>query len=721
MPDFPALLCRVALRLAAETGKFNEPPPSGILRLIVRIFAEKFAGFRLPFTPKTPFAHNRRRLKMNTLTVALLAAVVIAALSGCANENPDLVNPPPGLDSIYVRFVNFASDGAPRSLSLESSASTSTVGFGQTSAVIQSPADSARLVVMNGQTAELTTPTRFRFTRSSFLTVIAVPSGGSVPRPFDTIIALNTLAASSVATTEASVRICNVSPDSNVTYSIKLGCQNGTEIARDAGFRSASGYREIPSGQTGITLLRNPAAATEPEVVGLFSMNFAARKSYTFFVFANSSGSPGLLALDDRSGGADALQPLLPVAERTAEMQAYNFSRRELTALKISGGAGETIAAGLAPLGVGEVRLVSACGSLTTDRTVALTAAGDTAGTGFFTLEVLRKYAVFWFDVPASVNFAPVIVRKTAVSKPDSAVITVVNGAFSQGAATVSLGARTNAEQPLGYSSGEILCSRLPSGGYAAPVAIPAGELPVTAFSTSLPARLLLAAPATVLPGKQYYLVLRDNAAAIGGIEAALIEETEANTQAGILAPGGFVQIVNAAAGDNLTVGFDRILANARVPYTGAVATILPVGQRSVAAGGTNATVQAAGDSSMMIIAAGQAANLDVFQINTPAGASRPGQLRRRYINAAGDVAGMSVAFNSATDTNYIAQNIAYRASFDEPPLNYERKISVYFLESATKRPLDSMQNVLLPSGKNYSLILTGSAGKYRIVTQQEF
>lgn len=662
---------------------------------------------------------------MKRLSIPLLICTALAILAGCASENPDLVNPPPGLDSIYVRFINFSSDRTPRALSLENLISTATVGFGQSSAIIQSPEDSARIIINNGQTAELTTPTRFRFTRSSFLTVVAVPSGSNAPvsRPFDTIIVLNTLAApSSSVENESSVRLCNVSPDTNVTYSLKLGCQNGTEIARDGGFRTMGAYTEIPNGQTGITLLRNVIGTTQPTIVGLFTMTFEPRKSYTFFVFDNSPGNPGLLVLDDRGMGSDALKPMLPIAERTAEIQVLNFSRRDLTALKISNGASETIVAGLPQLGISGVKQVAACGSLTTDQTLALTTTGDTAGRGYFSLEVLRKYNVFWFDKPASTDFAPVIVRKTTDPKPDSATITVINGAFSQGAVTVSLGARTNSKQPFGYTSGEILCSRLAAGEYSAPIFIPAGELPITVFSTSLPARMLLAAPAIAQPGKQYYLVLRDNAAAAGGIEAALVEETDANTQAAILAPGGFVQVLNAASGaDNLTVGFDRILSNARVPFIGAVATILPVGTRTLTAGAANSTLQVTSDSSTLVIAAGQATSPDIFHVNGVAGAGIPGRLRRRYINAASDIAGMSVVFDSAKATTPLAENIAYRSVFDEEPLNYERRISVYFLETATKRPLDSIQNVLLSLGRNYSLVLTGSAGKYHVVVQQEF
>lgn len=659
---------------------------------------------------------------MKHIGIPLLIVTFMAVFAGCANENPDLVNPPPGLDSIYVRFINFAADHAPRSLSLEGKVSTTAIGFGQTSAIIESPEDSARLIVKNGQIAELTTPTRFRFTRSSFQTVVAVPSGSNVPvsRPFDTIIVLNTLAAPlSANVTDASVRICNVSPDTAHTYSIKLGCQNGTEMARDGGFRSISAYRDIPSGQTGITLMRNSISDAEPEVIGLFAVTFAPRSSYTFFVYDESPGKCGLLMLDDRKGGAEALHALPPIGARVAEIQTYNFSRRKLTALKISSGSSEIIADALPPLGIGESKQVSACGSLTADQIIALTNSGDTAGRGYLSVEVLRKYAAFWFDIPASTGFAPVIVGKTNVASNDSAIITVVNGAFSQSSITVSLGARTNAARQSGYSSGEILCSRLGAGTASYSVMISPGELPITAFSTSLPAQMLSAITAQVQAGKQYYLVLRDNAAVTGGIEASLVESTTANTQAEMLERGEFMQTLNATDKD-IVVGCDRILSGARIPQAGAIATILPVGIRTLTAGGAVANILAVSDSNILAVVAGQGQNTDIFTISSPVGASRPGFLRRRYVNAAADIAGMTVVFDSIAAPPLI-ENIAYRSSFDEPSINYERRISVYFLESATKRPLDSMQNTLMPLGRNYSLILTGNAGKYRVVMQQEF
>ncbi len=653
----------------------------------------------------------------------VVIVATIMGFSGCANENPNLVNPPPGLDSIYIRFINFSSDQIPRSLSLENIISTSTVGFGQTSSIIQAPADSMRIIVHNGQHIELSTQTRMRFTRSSFLSIVAVPSDNNalVSRPFDTIIVLNTLAAPlSSDVTTSGVRICNVSKDTNATYSIKLGCQNGEEIARDGGFRSISAYRDIPSGNASMTLVRNKFSTGESEVLGLYSMKLEARKSYTFFVFDDANGGNGLLVLDDRGMGDDALRSLLPITDRTAEIQTYNFTRRDIALQKISNGTGEYLASSLDPLGISLVKQVSACGSLVADQVIALTAAGDTAGRGYFSLEALRKYSVFWFDIPSSDKMTPIILSQKSEVMGDSAMITVINGAFSQNSITVSLGARTNAARQSGYSSGEILCSRLSSGSASTPVAIKSGELPLTVFSTSLPAQLLLSMPAEVQSGKSYYLVLRDNAAALGGIEASLVEDLQVNTSASIMPVGEFVQTINATA-NSVAFGYDRVLAGALLPQSGAIATILPVGQRTLTIGGVNTNIQTGKDSNAMVFLAGQPQLPDVFIISSPVGACRMGFMRRRYINASSDIAEMTVVFDSASATNVVAEKVAYRASFDEPSLNFERKISIYFIESATKRPLDSMQNVTFPLGRNYSLILTGNAGKYRVITQQEF
>ena len=98
---------------------------------------------------------------MKKLCSLLLCSILAsAAWFGCASENPNLVNPPSGLDSIYVRLVNFTNDNQLRSLSLAGVVQTAPVAPLATSATISSPSDSAIITILLNGTEEYRPQTR---------------------------------------------------------------------------------------------------------------------------------------------------------------------------------------------------------------------------------------------------------------------------------------------------------------------------------------------------------------------------------------------------------------------------------------------------------------------------------------------------------------------------------------------------------------------------------
>lgn len=657
---------------------------------------------------------------MKTILSALIFSALAASLwLGCASENPNLVNPPSGLDSIYVRLINFTNDGQSRSLSLAGTVVTRPVVPSASSETLTSPSDSAIITILVNGTEEYRPKTRLRFSRTSFQTIVALPSSVTAPvkRAVDTLIALYSSYHPENNNENATVRMMNCISDSVSRYSLRLGCANGTEIAFDNGYRSQSSQQELPPGQVGITLVRRGADSVQ--ALDLFECTISPRGAYTFFVHAGTlSGKPTLYLLDERDNSPAALKELLPIPERTASIRTVNLSKSSVDVERLTGQSFQSITKNLSAGSVTDYTVITACESFSLDSFAVTPSGSAITAVAETSLEALKRYTLLALDnsTPKPAIIVPQFT--TAPVAAGKALVRVVNAMPRQTSITVSLGAYTDPTQTTGFSSGTILATRLSDGTYSEQTAITAGELPITVFTSASPAGLLFSTVALLESQKKYLLVLwMDNQVT----RCALIEESQASGTAQLLEHGAFVEIVHAnSAQEKIVCGLNRVVSNASLFYGNSLATVLPAGSHTLtSSGGVSLTISASSDSSVLALITGSS-NSDVLLFSTPKGNVKSGQSVQRYINACREMPEVFVTRDSLNGLPIFSTSIPYRSKADTL-INYERRTTLVFSNPATKEELYRVENVSLPLGKNYSIIFVGSNKKYNAIIQQEF
>jgi hypothetical protein len=655
---------------------------------------------------------------MKKLCSLLLCSILAsAAWFGCASENPNLVNPPSGLDSIYVRLVNFTNDNQLRSLSLAGVVQTAPVAPLATSATISSPSDSAIITILLNGTEEYRPQTRLRFTRTSFQSIVALPSSTFAPnrRALDTLIALYSPYHNENNTDNASIRMMNCIADSGNRYSLRLGCANGSEIAFDNGYRSQSSIQELPPGQVGITLVERSNDSTK--ALDLFECTLSPSGAYTFFVLKSPTNKPILYLLDERDNTAAAMRELVPIPERTASIRTVNLSKSAIDAERITGQTFQTISTNQTAGTITDYIPVAACESFSVDTFAVAPSGSAIVAIAETTLEALKRYTLLAFD-NSTPKPAMIIPQFTTAPVPDGkALVKVVNAMPRETSVTVSLGAYTNPAQATGFSSGTILASRLGDGTYSEQTAVSVGELPITVFTAGSPARLLFSTVAPIEAQKKYLLVLwMDNQVT----KCALIEENQTGGTAQILNHGAFAEIVHAhGAKEKIVCGFDRVITNAALFYGNSLATVLPPGNRTLNSDGLTLPFTASSDSTVLALITGNDVN-DILMFSSPAGNVKLGQSIQRYINACKDMPEVFVTRDSLNGLPIFSTSIPYRSKADTL-INYERRTTLVFSNPATKEELYRVENVSLPLGKNYSIIFVGTNKKYNAIIQQEF
>jgi len=640
---------------------------------------------------------------------------ICALWLGCAGENPNLVNPPAGLDSVYIRFINFAPDGKSRILSLDKTIETSLVLQNSSSAIINSPSDSAITSIINNGIEEYKPIQKLRYSRSSFQTLIALPSisSASNQRPVDTLIALYT--PYSYSSTNATVRMMNCNSDVSTKYSLRLGCPNGTEIAFDNGFRTQSSPQELPGGRIGITLVERYSDSSS--AVDLFECTLEDKGSYTFFVVNYGTNKPSLFLLNERTKESNALAQLTPIPQRTASIRTVNLSKTSIDIDRIANNSTQSIVKGISSGLISDYIPITACGSFAADSFSVNYSGSSTPSIISASLEALKSYTLLAFDDSHPLTTLLIPEQQKPVSA-GTASIRVVNALYSEVPITASLGAMTDTKQINGFTSGTILSSNLTIGTFSPPVSMAEGEIPITVFSATSPARLLFGTVAQIIPGNKYLLVITSGANDL--TTAYLIKENQTSGNADILPKGSFAQLVHAVgAAEIISCSFDRVLSNAKLYYSNSISTILPIGDRTLSISGIGSiqTVLSS-DSSLLVIVTGMNVS-DVLLYNARIGTILPTTSRRRFINACKDIQSVKITQDSLNGS-VISPELQYRNSL-ELQVSFEQRITLVFSNPITKEIYSRIENVSFPLGKNYSIIFIGSQGKYSAIIEQEF
>lgn len=653
---------------------------------------------------------------------SLMLILFMSVLLSCATENELLVNPPPRYETVKMRFYNLSSDGLARTLSIESSGSISNIASGAVSAQLQPSADSVLLEVLNGSTSEYKTDIRFKFGRNVSYTFIGLPTPNNAPnyRPLDTLIAFGTSISISQNQNEAYIKMFNANPDSTVSYSMNLGCPNGTSLASYLYYRKVSLMQVVRSGEVPLSIIKK--RGDQDSLVGLFAFNFAQRGQYTIIIKSNSIGAEEILLLDDLNGSTNPLSAPTMINERFSEVRTLNFSSEPISLNKVPG---DEITNGLIPYFAEKYTKISACESLYKD-TLEVHIGSDLSAKTNTSFAVLEKYTVAVFD-SAQKKGAKIIIAdpvSLTVDQGNKAVIRVINGNYLQNGISVSIGARAvpNAkgeDAERGFRAGDPLASRQLFGTISGATLVEPGILPIAVFTSTEPAKLITTARLNIEAGKQYLLVMYSKES--GEQLVSLIEDSKENSLIENEPAGVFVQAIHGTAGkDFVSVNFPGLFSNAKLNYTGSLATIVEAGTTQVQIDGITHTINATPQDRVLLISSGTKDEQEIFDITSPPLLSGSNHYIRRYINASKDTPKLNVKSN---DSLVIMGDIPYKTRSSFEKMYQEKKFSLYFENAESGEDLVRIDDLLLTYLKTFSIIFVGNKnlGGYSVIIQQEY
>jgi hypothetical protein len=653
-------------------------------------------------------------------TLALWGSLVLVleAVTSCTlTENPALVTAGFGADSIRIQFINLAFDAQPRTLTIESGATTTLTPFATASNTIVATNDSARMSTARsaGGASDYQSIARMRFARNSFQTVIALPTAnrvGMFGRDVDTLITFNSptqLVRNNNFT--AQVRLVNAMPDSTVSYSIRLGCPNGTQFIAPALYRQASLPADMPAGNIVVAVMKHTSAGVQTLEVD--SASIEPYRSYALIIYRAPSGRERTMLFDER-GREQALRPIAQIAQPFTLLRAVNISSRTVS---IARGT-TTITTNLAPNSIAPIQSLTACATIGAD-TLTVRGAGFTS-TQFAALAPLQRSTIIAIDSVQSVSsvIVPPLPATIAFAGVSSAIVRIVN-AMQSATVDVALAGRMTQS---GFSSGTTLQSNTAFQSISDPIIVEAGHAPFVVFTSAQPAQLLYAGAGTFRAGKQYIVVVSGDTA----VRSFTMIDEDAQVQSLIpINRGNLMQIVNgieptavpSSVQFSINNSSGTLLQNAPLLYGNSLATVVPIGITNIVAGNAAQTlsVTATSTDQLLVIASGQstAPDLQPYTVNTSVLRSFvTSAMWNRYINSARDVGTLMVSADSvggAAVTGIQADFPArYRFGTNWRFDTRDRRRTLVFWEQESRRIVKRVENARLQTGRNYSVILIG-------------
>ncbi len=638
-----------------------------------------------------------------TLNVKFLLILLAVLFVSCAEEDPNLVNPPSPSETVRIRFFNYAADFETRRLGMDQAQSPETAWKMLSEAIIPPAKDSILLsTILNGE-IEYTDSTKLKIWRDARYIVFALPKPNS-NKPVDTLVVSITPFAPLRDTNNCYISLINIHNEDEVKYSVVVGCPNGNAAFPAVGYLDKSVEREVPSGNYPVSIIKIDASGNR-QSLGLFDLNLDRRGDYLFVIMGDTPEDIKLI--NRRNDGPGAITQIELIDASVAKMRTINFSSAVISAKKTPD---DLFLTSLASYSISDYRDVSACTSDFLD-SIVITANGQYASSANIALVVNSKYSLFVFDEDgnaAAKSF--VLPNLEKLEYPENhAAVRVINMAKDLEAFSMSLGARDDMASIRGYRAGEQLSTNLEYGKVSGQTFVLAGRAPISIFSATSPQRLLNSFIGNFEAGKDYVIVVTsDN----DKTKISIIEEEQINEQIVNLPEGEYAQFAMFTANrDSTNISVDNVLTNAKLYYSTSFATVLPIGTVNVRTDGKTLTFNTEPDYRDLIIVAGNEAEPEFVHIHTRKMAYNSGLFNRRFINAAKDVPQVTIYDNDVTqDTNIrpVVVDLPYGETSDPQSVFLERKFSYFFFDKSGGELLLQVNDISMSFGKNYSIIFGG-------------
>lgn len=642
-------------------------------------------------------------------TAFVVAVVTMLFATGCRDENPDLIDPPYGEDSVVVRFYNGVFDNVARTLEFEGYEITN-VPAGAISANMQVGIDSSLVTISNAQDIEYQTLRRVRMPRSSSLLFYGLDTNGI--EGVDTLV--YTLASPvSESFPEPLITFVNANPVAEREYSVRLGCPNGSVIASDIAYLQQTFPVEIDTGLHTISVMERYPSMPQ-QIVGYYEFVVREGDRLTLLAKTNGLGEPEFELVDMFSRESSPLRTLTQVEETFARIRIVNMTA---SSIDVRRNDSELIVSDLTPQTATNFTDLVVCNSLATDiiaaNPIGISEGGQTARS----LQVSESYSVFVGDSSQG-DAATVVIAEPFSATPDanSVAIRTISLLPPDMKVNVSLGMRTDVLDQT--SSGTGLASNLGGGEATKTVVVPAGPLPITVISEGNPERLVNAVYVQPTPGHSYSLLLFMSD---GEPRVALFDE-QFNAQPELLTQGVFVQLIDArvsASPTNFTLG--STIRNAAFADGGSSATVLPEGEHEFIADLTIETVPAVVGKRLMLIATGSQNDPHIVTQSYSPLLAENNEYKYRFIHAAYGAPTLTVALDSRADI--ATSDLSYGALSGASTGVIERSYSLLYFDNANVQedPIYQADNIAFVRGSASTIIFGGTAEQYILVIQQEF
>ncbi|KXK32514.1 MAG: hypothetical protein OKBPIBMD_00002 [Chlorobi bacterium] len=652
---------------------------------------------------------------------ALLAAVLAVVLTGCMQEDPNILNPPAGASESVVRLLNLVPDGKPRKLVMEQGYQTASTLPGSVSAAVTAPTDSGYIEIVSDAGTEYKSQHRIRFVRNSTYDVLVLSKANGNPG-FDTVIVSN---ANKVLTTvpTSQLRVINAFPDSNAVADVRLGCLNGVPISsQPLPYRGVSLYREVAPGTVVISAQTMRAGTLSS--MGTFEVKLDERTPYSLILYqTEAGGEPQLMLINEDDHTATPTRNVQPVTERSAFVRLCNLTG-QLASAELSQ-LGAPVAANIPAHTIAPYISVPSCVHTNAD-VITLTLANGLSDTDSTAIEIQKNYTLIAIEKDNGVEQIIVPPLPVLYQTDGQAILRVVNGVPGSGRITVSSGARTSSSNVSNVSSGVTLATNIGFTEITQPVVLAPGVLPLTVTTASTPTTILNIGKTTIEPGKSYTMVITQRPDAT--LEVFMFSDDQAEGSLSPLPNAAFLRFVNAVPASTpaiTTIG--SMVENGAVFFRNSLATSVDAGQVRISAGGASHTVATSTPMRTLVVYAPRGDQGTLFSVTSPPLRQIARQSDRRTINATADVDFITVTYDTLysqyPDSSYkIMANIPFGETSDVYVLSSDRRGSMYFYDSQSRKLLFTLPINIGPMGNSYSMIVAGRKEiGYEVIVLQEF
>lgn len=680
------------------------------------------------------------------ISVILITFMFFAS---CAEENPDLVNPPDRTGSIRFRFLNLGLDKSPKIFEVTEGKRTASIPWQRLSNSDNPPADTGFVRVFNNNILEYEQENMVRFLRNTNYTYVGLSSTVCDDRSqckIDTLIALRTTAAVPESNFETLVKFMNAYPDTTARFSIRLGCPSGDILFGMTDYKQYSiSPITVRSGQFNFSVIKTVFEDGQQTNIylNLYSTELNPRGQYVIIAHEDDLGEVQISILDENDLSENALKPVMPVENTTTEIRTINMSSSEL---KIEMNDGSIVDPGVSPLMVDDYKVIDVCKSSFLD-TINVMSSGNLKSTLATSLEVLSRYSIVVYDSADVRAGGSLLIEPLKLNVDDNnrAIVRVVNTIDNTGGVNVSIGARKENDRTVhsrGYSSGISLARNLQFSEVSNAVVVTPGPAPLSVFTAAEPARLLFAANTILEPNKSYLIItaLDDR----GNVKLTIIDDEDESINVEYLSQGVFFQLVNAMTDNSILkvsissgVTSSAVLEDAELFPTNSLATVIDENSQTIYINGQPFQADANSTERIMTVAAGKSGDLKIITNKfNPLTAEQRHQFRVRYVNATYDLP-IIMLKKSDSDESFFQGVEQNTFSSYEPPETREQKPTFFFYDNENPNYVARFSDVTLSLGKSYCIILYGETRRecikyfipqariaptcYSIIIQQEF